>query len=67
MNVPKDIALVGFDNIDFSNMTYPTLTTISQPMYKMGSASANMIIQKIRGKKVGNIILNHEFVIREST
>ncbi|MEK4403671.1 LacI family DNA-binding transcriptional regulator [Sporosarcina sp. FSL K6-6792] len=67
LNVPKDIALVGFDNIDFSNMTYPTLTTISQPMYEMGSASANMIIQKISGKKVGNIILNHEFVIREST
>ncbi len=67
LNVPKDIALVGFDNIDFSNMTYPTLTTISQPMYKMGIASANMIIQKIRGKKVGNVILDHELVIREST
>jgi len=67
LNVPRDIALVGFDNIDFSNMTYPTLTTISQPMYKMGSASANMIIHKIKGKKVGNIILDHELVIREST
>jgi len=67
LNVPNDIALVGFDNIDFSNMTYPTLTTISQPMYKMGSASANMIIHKIRGEKVANIILDHELVIREST
>src|SRR5690606_27083772 len=30
------IAIVGFDNISFSSMTNPTLTTISQPMYTMG-------------------------------
>lgn len=30
-HVPNDIALIGFDKISFSNMTHPTLTTISQP------------------------------------
>lgn len=67
LQVPNDIALIGFDKIAFSNMTHPTLTTISQPMYKMGSISAKMIINKIQGKKVDSIILDHELVIREST
>ena len=67
IRVPEDIALVGFDKIVFSNMTHPTLTTISQPMYKMGSISANMLINKIKGKAVESVILEHELVIREST
>ncbi|WP_404454726.1 LacI family DNA-binding transcriptional regulator [Virgibacillus necropolis] len=67
LRVPEDIALIGFDKIAFSNMTHPTLTTISQPMYRMGCISANMIINKIQGKKVESIILDHELVIREST
>ncbi|MBM7570415.1 substrate-binding domain-containing protein [Aquibacillus albus] len=67
LKVPSDISIVGFDKIAFSNMTYPTLTTISQPMYKMGCASANMLINKIKGKQVENITFDHELVIREST
>lgn len=67
LKVPDDIAVIGFDKIGFSNMTNPTLTTIAQPMYKMGSISANMIINKIRGKDVESLILDHELIIREST
>ncbi|MBR3120847.1 LacI family DNA-binding transcriptional regulator [Oceanobacillus profundus] len=67
LKVPDDIAVIGFDKISFSNMTNPTLTTIAQPMYKMGSISANMIINKIRGKDVESLILDHELIIREST
>ncbi|ASK62566.1 LacI family transcriptional regulator [Virgibacillus phasianinus] len=67
LQVPGDIAIIGFDKIAFSNMTHPTLTTVSQPMYKMGCISANMIMNKIKGKQVDSIILDHELVIREST
>ncbi|MRH44539.1 substrate-binding domain-containing protein [Aquibacillus halophilus] len=67
LKVPDDIALIGFDKISFSNMTNPTLTTVSQPMYKMGSTAANMLIGSIKGNKVESIILDHELVIREST
>lgn len=67
LHVPNDIALVGFDNISFSNMTNPTLTTISQPMYKMGSLAANMLISSIQGEKVESVVLDHELIIREST
>lgn len=65
--VPDDIAIVGFDKISFSNMTNPTLTTIEQPMYKMGCVAATMLINRIKGKKVESVVLDHELVIREST
>lgn len=67
LNVPTDIALVGFDKIDFSNMTNPSLTTIAQPMYQMGKNSAEMLIKKIKGEEMKSIILDHELVIRESS
>ncbi|MFC3210001.1 LacI family DNA-binding transcriptional regulator [Planomicrobium okeanokoites] len=67
MNVPDDMAVVGFDKIDFSNMTNPTLTTVAQPMYKMGTTAAKMLIEKIRGNKVDSVVLDFELVIREST
>ncbi|MFE7064931.1 LacI family DNA-binding transcriptional regulator [Sutcliffiella sp. NPDC057660] len=67
LHVPNDLAVVGFDKIDFSNMTNPTLTTIAQPMLKMGTVAAKMLIEKIKGEDVESIILDHELVIREST
>lgn len=67
LEVPRDIAVVGFDKIDFSNMTNPTLTTISQPMYEMGEVAARMLMDKIKGNQVESVILDHELVIREST
>ncbi|WHY89042.1 LacI family DNA-binding transcriptional regulator [Neobacillus novalis] len=67
LHVPNDIAVVGFDKITFSNMTNPTLTTVAQPMYKMGCTAANMLINRIKGNQVESIVLDHELVIREST
>lgn len=67
LHVPEDVAVVGFDKIDFSNMTNPALTTVAQPMYKMGTVAARMLIEKIQGKTVDSVVLGHELVIREST
>ncbi|GAA0591727.1 DNA-binding transcriptional regulator CytR [Virgibacillus siamensis] len=67
VHVPNDMAVVGFDKIDFSNMTNPTLTTVAQPMREMGEIAATKLIAKIKGEKVESVILNHELVIREST
>lgn len=67
LNVPNDIAIIGFDKISFSNMTHPALTTISQPGYEMGAIAASMLIDKTNGKSVESVILDHELVIRDST
>lgn len=69
LRVPDDVAVMGFDNISFAAMYDPRLTTISQPQYDMGSIAMNMLLDQIKGKekKVQQIILEHELVIREST
>ncbi|MED3550046.1 LacI family DNA-binding transcriptional regulator [Cytobacillus praedii] len=67
LHVPNDLAIIGFDNISFSNMTNPTLTTVSQPMYKMGVTAANLLIMSIKGEQVESVVLDHDLIIREST
>ena len=48
LNIPKDIALMTFDNYPFSMLTEPTLTAIEVDMYEMGTQAARFILQKIR-------------------
>ncbi|WP_100011584.1 LacI family DNA-binding transcriptional regulator [Lentibacillus sediminis] len=67
IKIPDEMAVVGFDNINFSNMTNPTLSTVSQPMYDMGYKAASMLIDSIQGKAVDSVIMDHELIIREST
>lgn len=67
IKVPEEMAIIGFDNIAFSNMTAPTLTTVSQPKYQMGYRSAKMLIDHIKGKTIENVIMDYELIIREST
>ncbi|WP_080875681.1 LacI family DNA-binding transcriptional regulator [Oceanobacillus timonensis] len=67
IKVPEEMAIIGFDNIAFSSMTTPTLTTVSQPTYQMGYRSAKMVIDRIQGTTVENIIMDYELIIREST
>lgn len=45
--VPKDIQIIGFDDIPFSELTVPKLTTIKQPAYEMGQTAAKMLHQLI--------------------
>src|SRR5699024_10448196 len=67
LQVPDDIAMIGFDKIAFSDMTYPVLSTVEQPMHLMGCQAAEMLIQTIQGNEVNNVILQHELVKRSST
>ena len=69
ISIPKDVAVIGFDNIDFSAATHPSLTTISQPGYELGAESVKCLIRKITNTNNNpeKIILNHELIVRETT
>lgn len=69
LSIPKDIAIVGFDNINISIMTDPTITTISQPMYRLGSEACKMLCSMITNptEPVSNVILSSDLIVREST
>lgn len=45
--VPEDIRIMGFDNIDISQIFEPELTTIGQPIYQMGKESCKLLINII--------------------
>lgn len=42
--VPRDVALVGYDDADFAPALDPPLTTVHQPSYEMGVAAANLLL-----------------------
>lgn len=66
----KDIAVVGFDNTEISEMYHPTLTTVSQPRYELGKMAMELLIESIQTsnyEEITHIRLNHELLIREST
>ncbi|GHV53376.1 DNA-binding transcriptional regulator CytR [Spirochaetia bacterium] len=69
LNVPRDIMVVGFDNIEIASMLNPTITTVNQPRYQLGFSSCNLLIELINNPKsnVRNIVLETELIVREST
>ena len=67
--VPRDIAIIGFDNIDLAVMTSPSLTTVGQPSFEIGYQSCEILIEHIQKPYIEpkNITLFTDFIIREST
>lgn len=49
--IPQDIAVIGFDNIDISNMTVPPLSTVAQPLYELGKYSMKFLVNKINNSQ----------------
>ncbi|MCX7842547.1 MAG: LacI family DNA-binding transcriptional regulator [Clostridia bacterium] len=69
LKIPEDIAVVGFDNINFASMCEPELTTVSQPKYDIGCYTMEFLIRQIKGESKSSqaIFLEHELIIRAST
>ncbi|MFN6991859.1 MAG: LacI family DNA-binding transcriptional regulator [Fervidobacterium sp.] len=69
IDVPNDISLVGFDDIELSSYVNPTLTTVRRPMYQLGSIAAHMLLSMLneRAEGLSNVVLDVELIIREST
>ncbi|MFA5089140.1 MAG: LacI family DNA-binding transcriptional regulator [Candidatus Omnitrophota bacterium] len=70
LSVPEDIAVVGFDDVETAAHFHPPLTTVRQPMDKIGSIAAEEIIKMLKDKnrlrKQVQAIVRPELIIRES-
>jgi LacI family transcriptional regulator len=68
LSVPRDIALVGFDDLPPATIVNPPLTTVRQPILRMGVKLVEMLQDIIEGRAVPpqRIILSTELVIRKS-
>jgi serine phosphatase RsbU (regulator of sigma subunit)/DNA-binding LacI/PurR family transcriptional regulator len=66
-NVPEDVALVGFDDIEEGIYITPPLTTVNQPLYSLGNTAVENLLGLLRGNTIPqNTILEAKLVIRQS-
>ena len=69
VRVPQDLALVGYDDIEFARQVAIPLTTVRQPSYEMGRTAAEMLIGQLTGDPPDerHVVFQPELVVREST
>ena len=69
LRVPQDVAVIGFDDEAFGRWMYPRLTTLRQPLTKMGAVAAEYLIQRLEAEEeipLCREVLPVELVVRES-
>ncbi|MGA9980278.1 MAG: LacI family DNA-binding transcriptional regulator [Candidatus Sulfotelmatobacter sp.] len=69
LRVPQDISVMGFDDIAGASFHTPSITTVRQPLTRMGQVAAETLLERIEGKKEDpeEIAIEPELVVREST
>ncbi|MGH9682983.1 MAG: LacI family DNA-binding transcriptional regulator [Candidatus Acidiferrales bacterium] len=71
LRIPHDISVVGFDDIQCATYQHPGLTTIRQPLRKMGEIAAQTTVRRIANRASAEyqklIVVEPELVVRGST
>jgi len=68
LDVPGNVAVVGFDDIPSAAYNTPSLTTIRQPLRRMGEIAAQTLLERLRGgPALEEVAVEPELVVREST
>lgn len=57
IRIPDDVQLIGFDDVLFSRLVTPALTTITQSIGLLGRNAAELLIKKMNGDDVANDVL----------
>jgi LacI family transcriptional regulator len=66
--IPRDVSLVGYDDLPHSSYCIPPLTSVRQPLRELGREAANAIVALIEGRKPPRSALTRlELIVREST
>jgi LacI family transcriptional regulator len=68
LNVPEDIAFVGFDDLPVASLSEFKLTTVRQPIIQFGIKAVDILIELIENgtKPIKHVIMDTELVVRES-
>jgi LacI family transcriptional regulator len=67
--VGADVSITGFDNIPMAVHSHPSLTTVDQPIYQIGSMVCEMLAKSVKGEALEQkqALLQPELNIRESS
>ncbi|MER3543949.1 MAG: LacI family transcriptional regulator [Chloroflexota bacterium] len=68
LNIPRDLAVVGFDDIPLARYMEPPLTTIRLPAFALGFAAGDLLIRLLKGEEIRSphVLLETELVVRRS-
>jgi LacI family transcriptional regulator len=69
LDVPDDIALVCFDDIEHASRLYPFLTVMAQPAETLGTLSTQLLLERIEGRAPNQkrvVVLPAQFIVRRS-
>lgn len=70
LNIPEDVAFVGFDDFELLSVLRPNLTLVRQPTRDIGRKAAELLFDRLDGKakpETHHLILPTELVVRESS
>lgn len=69
LRVPQDVSVLGFDDIPGAEFHKPSLTTVRQPLNRMGEVAAEALLNRVEGRKEypSDIAIEPELIVREST
>lgn len=65
LRVPRDISVMGFDDLPQARFTIPPLTTMRQPIYDMGQSAAALLIDQIEGQDKANFAAHMDATLIE--
>ena len=51
LRCPEDLSIAGFDSLEFTTLTDPSLTSVYQPGYQLGATAARLLLQRIDGMR----------------
>jgi LacI family transcriptional regulator len=69
LDVPGDVAIVGFDDVDAATIVTPQLTTVRNPSYEAGSTAGDLLLSRMTGRYGGSgrtVVLPCPLVVRGS-
>lgn len=70
IKIPEEVGIVGFDDLEWAPLMDPPLTTISQPIYTVGSTAAQLLLYRLSKPAVIKkevVVLKSKLIVRESS
>ena len=71
LNIPKDVKVISFSNLQTAALLNPPLTTITQPAFDIGKEAASLLFKSLEKKKFSlkdeNVVFQSALIQREST
>lgn len=69
INIPQQVAIASFSGTELATIVHPQLSSVEQPLTKMGETAAHMMLDKIKNNigECQTVVMDAELIYRAST